>query len=202
MTEAAWLACADPIPMLRHLRAKPNDRKALLLTCACIRISSSRDRDALGPWVALARQVAGGERPAADLEQLEVEHGLGEGIDGWALSFVFEAAWQPGSGQWDSAWAKKERPQEVAEQAAQAALVREVFGNPFRPAVIRKRWRTPEVVALAESIYRGGRFRRLPELADALQAAGCGTAAVLDHCRAGAKHVRGCWAVDLVLGRA
>jgi hypothetical protein len=54
MNEAAWLACADSIPMLRHLRAKPYSRKALLFTCACVRPSGARDRDGLKPWVALA----------------------------------------------------------------------------------------------------------------------------------------------------
>jgi hypothetical protein len=41
----------------------------------------------------------------------------------------------------------------------------------------------------------------MPILADALQDAGCDDADVLNHCRGGGVHVRGCWLVDLVLGR-
>ena len=42
----------------------------------------------------------------------------------------------------------------------------------------------------------------LPILADALQDAGCEDADILGHCRSGGPHVRGCWVVDLVLGKS
>jgi hypothetical protein len=38
-------------------------------------------------------------------------------------------------------------------------------------------------------------------LADALFDAGCDNEELLTHCRADGPHVRGCWAVDLILGR-
>jgi hypothetical protein len=88
-----------------------------------------------------------------------------------------------------------------AERAAQAALARDVFGNPFRPVTLDPAWRTSTVVALARSIYDERAFDRLPILADALQDAGCANDDVLEHCRGPGPHVRGCWVVDLVLGK-
>ena len=43
--------------------------------------------------------------------------------------------------------------------------------------------------------------RRLPILADALEDAGCGDVDILAHLRGPGPHVRGCWAVDPLLGR-
>jgi hypothetical protein len=80
-------------------------------------------------------------------------------------------------------------------------LLREVLGNPFRPVPILPQWRTPEVVNLAQTIFQDERFDRLPELAMALATAGCMDERILAHCRRPNDHVRGCWVVDLVLGR-
>ncbi len=84
-----------------------------------------------------------------------------------------------------------------------ADLVRDVAGNPFRPAAaVTPEWRTPTVLAVARNIYDGRNFYDLPVLADALQDAGCDDADWLGHCRAPGVHARGCWAVDALLGRA
>ena len=76
-----------------------------------------------------------------------------------------------------------------------------IFGNPFRPVAADPGWLTPTAVAIAESIYKERAFDRLPILADALEEAGCADADVLLHCREPGEHVRGCWVVDLVLGK-
>jgi hypothetical protein len=60
---------------------------------------------------------------------------------------------------------------------------------------------TPALRARAEGIYADRAFDRLPILADALQDAGCENPDVLGHCRGDGPHVRGCWVVDLVLGK-
>jgi hypothetical protein len=95
------------------------------------------------------------------------------------------------------------RPDEDArEEAEQVALLREIFGSPSRPASAHSPWLTSTAVSLAERVYATQDFSALPILADALQDAGCENAEVLEHCRGGGEHVRGCWVIDLVLGRA
>jgi hypothetical protein len=89
-----------------------------------------------------------------------------------------------------------------AEAASQAVLLRDIFGNPFRPVTADPAWLTSTVVALARGIYDERALDRMPILADALQDAGCDHADLLDHCRdPHAAHVRGCWVVDLLLGK-
>jgi len=84
---------------------------------------------------------------------------------------------------------------------AQAELVREVVGNPFRPVAFDPRWRTEDVLGLARGIYEDRAFDRLPLLADALMDAGCDQEEILAHCRSEGPHIRGCWVVDLALGK-
>ncbi|WP_439621821.1 hypothetical protein [Gemmata sp.] len=95
------------------------------------------------------------------------------------------------------------RIQMDAEKAECADLFREVFGNPFRPIAFNADWRTDTVVSLATAAYESRDFSTLPILADALQDAGCDADDLLAHCRDPKQaHVRGCWALDLVLGKA
>jgi hypothetical protein len=81
-------------------------------------------------------------------------------------------------------------------------LIREVHGNPFRPATFTPSWRTDTAVSLAQQMYEAHDFGAMPILADALQDAGCDNDAILSHCRDTKQlHIRGCWVVDLVLGK-
>ncbi|WP_246523664.1 hypothetical protein [Gemmata palustris] len=88
-----------------------------------------------------------------------------------------------------------------AEKAYRLTLLRDIFGNPFRPVTFSPSWRTSTAVALAAQMYESRDFSAMPILADALQDAGCDSADVLDHCRGPGPHVRGCWVGDLVLGK-
>jgi len=91
-----------------------------------------------------------------------------------------------------------------AEQAAQVSLFRCIFGNPFWHVSINPKWLTWNdgiVVQLARTIYEEKAFDQLPVLADALEDAGCGNQRLLDHCRHPGPHARGCWPVDLLLGK-
>ena len=93
--------------------------------------------------------------------------------------------------------------QYLEERRYQAALLRDIFGNPFRPVIFSPQWRTDTATAIARQMYESRDFGAMPILADALQDAGCDNADILDHCRdVKAPHVRGCWVVDLVLGKA
>jgi hypothetical protein len=95
--------------------------------------------------------------------------------------------------QWDE--------QFTSESAAQCCLVRDIFGNPFRPVVVDPSWLNSTVVALARGLYEKRAFDLLPVLADALQEADCDNADILTHLRATSIHTLGCWALDLVLGK-
>ena len=72
-------------------------------------------------------------------------------------------------------------------------MLRDIFGNPFRPVAFAPAWRSPDAVGLAGAIYAERAFDRLPILADALEEAGCDNADVLAHLRGDGPHVRGCW---------
>jgi len=93
----------------------------------------------------------------------------------------------------------------VTEQGEQVRVLRDIFGNPFRPASVGLscvHWNDNTVVKLAQGIYDDRAFDHLPILADALEDAGCQDPVILDHCRHPGPHVRGCWVVDLVTGRS
>jgi hypothetical protein len=119
---------------------------------------------------------------------------------------------------WESAWGAKGVAGFVVKEGGetarirfreQAALFRDIFGNPFRPVAINPAWQTPTVLALAQAAYDdrilpAGTLEpaRLAVLADALEEAGCENADILTHLRQPGVHVRGCWVTDLLLGKA
>jgi len=90
---------------------------------------------------------------------------------------------------------------QVPRRTQLANILRDIFGNPFRPVRFDVRWRTSNVIDLSRTIYEGRAFERLPILADALMDAGCADEQVLEHCRSDGPHVRSCWVVDVVLGK-
>jgi hypothetical protein len=100
-----------------------------------------------------------------------------------------------------------------AEEEAQCALLRDIFGNPYYPTPTVDpfwlAWNNGTVRHLARAVYEerelpSGKMNsgRLAVLADALEEAGCGDDTILAHCRqAGTVHVRSCWVVDCLLGK-
>jgi hypothetical protein len=89
----------------------------------------------------------------------------------------------------------------TGEAAAHAHLVRDIFGNLFRPVAFDPAWRTEVVIELARGMYESRDFAPIPVLANALEDSGCTDSEVLAHCRGLGLHTRGCWVVDLVLNR-
>ena len=86
--------------------------------------------------------------------------------------------------------------------AEHAVLLRDIFGNPFRPVAFDPSWGSSAALGLAWSMYESRDFAAMPILADALEESGCESADILSHCRGPGPHVRGCWVVDLVLGKS
>lgn len=94
--------------------------------------------------------------------------------------------------------------QEIAlaeEYVFQSDLLRDIFGNPFRKITFDPACVTTTVIGVAEAIYNARAFDRMPILADALEEAGCTNADILTHCRGPGSHVRGCWVIDLLMGK-
>ena len=89
----------------------------------------------------------------------------------------------------------------LVEREKQASLLRDILGNPFRPVTLDPRWLTSNVIDLAQAIYQERAFEKMPILADALMDAGCDSDEMLKHCRCDSLHVRGCWVVDLLIGK-
>jgi hypothetical protein len=90
------------------------------------------------------------------------------------------------------------------EEKHQCDLIRDILGYPYRPVTIIPSWlcwNDGTVVKIAQSIYDERRFEDLPILADALEDAGCDNEDILAPCRQSDAHVRGCWVVDLILGK-
>jgi len=100
--------------------------------------------------------------------------------------------------------------QQIAQRELQmhAHLLRDLFGNPFRAITVAPTWRTLTVTTLATAAYEERALPtgtldadRLAVLADALEDAGCTDEQLLVHLRETSPHVRGCWVIDLLLGK-
>ncbi len=215
MTEEEWLVCADPKPMLKVVKEGVSERKLRLFAVACCRnvghlIEGECDRNA----IEVAERVADGL--ASNKERRTALHASGSGAVasatlyadvGIMVGFVRqriaeEVARSSGThavGQasyvWDATYALPD--------PAQSILLRDIFGNQFRSITADPAWLTDTAVSLARGMYESRDFSAMPILADALQDAGCDNTDMLNHCRdASATHVRGCWVVDLVLGKS
>jgi hypothetical protein len=101
--------------------------------------------------------------------------------------------------------ASAEGDEYAVARAAQAELLREIFGNPFsrgQSSEGRPVSGSGVVVQFAREIYEDRVFDRLPALAEALERQGYRDAELLGHCRRAGGHVRGCWVLDLILGKS
>jgi hypothetical protein len=218
-TENEWLTSLDPMAMLDFLRKRVTYRQLRLFACACLRrvwhlLSDERSRMA----VETAERYADGLANHKDLIEARDEAREAKQQFKWpigpATACRAAGAAQDATRDFDrsaaimcvanASRAMCERDTnncDEGELKQQAGLLRDIFGNPFRPITFDPSWRTLTAVRLAHSIYDDRAFNRMSDLGDALEEAGCHDEAILDHCREPGEHVRGCWVVDLVLGK-
>jgi hypothetical protein len=231
MNEAEWQAATDPTPMLEALRAtgRASHRRLRLFACACARrlLPSVTEKES-SEAVEVAEQFADDE---ANADTLEAAERSAEDAT-TAVYGTADAAESPGFYAADAAaWAATKEASTAAtfglqaalgavnsdaepgiEQGVLACLLRDIFGNPFRPlpplAASLLTWRDGLLVRVAEDVYAnrvlpGGHFDegRVAVLADALEDAGCQDAEILGHLRGPGPHVRGCYIMDLLLGK-
>ncbi len=214
--ETVWAAGEDPEAMLAALGGAAGERKLRLFDCACCRrvwplLADVRSRAA----VEAAERFADGAAGVAEL--LEARDAAWEaaeerlGGDGATDDLTPEeaaayaacyAADDPCAG---GAAARAIGLSVPGERAAQARLLRDIVGprvsRPAAPGPAWRAWDLGRVWAQARRIYEERAFHEMPALADALEAAGCTDPDILSHCRSGGEHVRGCWVVDLLLGK-
>jgi hypothetical protein len=209
MTEQEWLTCENPRPMLWFLIRMQGpvlkfERKLRLFTVACCRRPYYRSEDQR-----YVQAIDLTERVAEDFHDQQAARQLYNLHEVSDRQFRAARAWGPLiRDQWKNAFEGAMSATNVEQGTScldeilyQVALLHDIFGNPFRPVTLNSAWRTSNVTALAQSIYDDRAFDRMPILADALEDAGCDNADMLNHCRQPGVHVRGCWVVDLGLGR-
>jgi hypothetical protein len=227
MTESAWLTCMDSVLMLEDLGCGVSDRQLRLFACGCCRRIWHIIREAnWRQYVKIAERAADGLVSRELLAQVRgnskfillpyrtAARATGDAdarVAAYQASFYAMAAVgiatlrRRGRKVADQDRGLIVETARAAEREGQAGLLRDIIGNPFRAPSMDVRWRTWQgglLVKLAQTIYDERAFDRLPILADALEDAGCDNVDLLTHCRSGQEHMRGCWVIDLLLGRS
>lgn len=203
MDEAMWNECCEPQKMLEFLHKSKllTPRKTRLWACACARFV----------WHLLPEEGSRGAIEVAEryADQRATQQELREADErAWDVDWTVEsaAAWaccEPD--HWITANCLADSPSALT----QCAVLRELFGPlPFRPLTLDMASLTSVVRALADAAYDNrevprGRLdpQRLGVLADAAEEAGV-PPEVVAHLRSAGPHWRGCWALDLLLGKS
>jgi hypothetical protein len=209
MIEREWLECTNPRSLLEFLRGKTSDRKLRLFACAYGR-AIREGQHLLGPsTVAVAERYADGLANDQDLASERRRWAVSAEERAPVAASAYQGAWEVVDLLTSDAELMKIDPDalpyfpvplDVVLKRA-VLLLRDIVSNPFRPATVEAVWLTTDVVTLAQGIYQERAFDRIPILGDALEDAGCADADMLEHCRTSEGHVRGCWLVDLLLGK-
>jgi hypothetical protein len=221
MSTGNWLESNNPSSMLAALPT-PSARRLRLFAVGCVRHVLPlirRERVRVLTCVEAAEQSAEGLIPAEVLAELHgaaryqredelivasatcIPDELSAAREAIRLAeYCMPAIWvraNPGKRR-DSRGA---RTAVEAEREAQVIMLRCIFGNAIQATDFLPTWRTDTVLTLAHQMYESREFSAMPILADALQDARCDNDDILEHCRGPGPHVRGCWVVDLILGK-
>jgi hypothetical protein len=202
--EEWWLGCNDPEQMLDAWLGNKSRRKTRLFACACCRLIWDRLASVWREAVESSERFADGEATKEEVRARfnEAATHAGEGLPFddalqvacWACNVTYPSQVAGGA-------AHRIKGMKAGLEARAANLVRDLF-RPFRRVSVRKsNWFNSTANDLAQAIYADRAFERMPILADALEDAGCTNADILEHCRHSGEHGRGCWVVDLILGK-
>ena len=214
MTEEAWLKLTRLDPLLTFAIQHTSVRRVALFACGCCRCAQDWSLSGVeGDAIHATERYRDGEITRRTWlkygRALEGDESWLQTATGWECDFrdaVHCLFHENELSVHDVLLRAVERVSTTeyteAVEAKLCGLLRDVFGNPFRPVSFSPAWRTENVVLLARQMYESRDFGAMPILADALQDAGCENEEILSHCRdANQVHVRGCWVVDLVLGK-
>jgi hypothetical protein len=232
MTEQEWLQATDPQPMLEFLRGKVSERKLrLIAVSACRQLWGAKTDKAISGTLAIIEQLAeagalqsvrgyvrvpageavldcGASDPVGpstlwgeDSVPQQVAHSA---IPSLLATFLGDlACWRIDLAHLGLLLTFL--TSEGLPLIRQAVLIRDIVRGPLRPIRFHASWRTWNhgvCLRIAKAIYQDRSFNQLPILADALEEAGCSDTDILDHCRSGGEHVRGCWVIDALLGKS
>jgi hypothetical protein len=215
VTEAEWLVATDPESMLECVEGKASERKLRLFTVACCRRVWPNTGKHGRRAVEVAERYADGQTTERELKDAEhvASHRPYAGDDAARAACMSKQGFSIGQVALVAILAVGPQAAQAAERIAQTRTLRCIFGNPLRPAPegvsVHGSWRGNAVTQIARAAYEECRLQdgtldpsRLVVLADALEDAGCTDSDLLGHVRSPGPHVRGCWAVDLVLGKS
>ena len=215
MTESEWLNGTELTPMLQQLGDECSNRKLRLFACSCFRTIGHRlEDDSVRSSVELAENLVDHPDVAAagslffaawNVVARILRQSLNDGLYS-CLRETISPSLTMTVMRYLAQLTGRESDQRGDEASRlRLTMLRDIFGNPFRHAKIDPAWLTwngGTVPNIARAVYQERDFDRLPILADALEDAGCDDADILAHCRSGGPHVRGCWVVDLLLGKS
>jgi hypothetical protein len=224
MTRKAWNACYDPLAMLCFLSGRASGRQFRLFATACARDEFANGTIPVGecPPERMPQYYAAIEAAEAFADGgPPFRHSPAyNGVFHWAAQPVCDVitdedvahaalGFNADVGLWTTP-IEKIVPEMIRRYRTHPAhYLRDVFGFVFHEAPLNPACRTPTVLALAQAAYEDrlipvGHLHqdRLAVLADALEDAECADADLLGHLRSARPHVRGCWALDLVLGKS
>jgi hypothetical protein len=219
MTEAEWQTCTEPSQMLVAVASTRTARKLrLLLTNGARRIWEKLTLPILREAVEVAERYTEGQITEEAVQQVKTRVyllGVRSSASPEEYRWWRDAIQRNDESQFLALAAltiDRGMPQIEGQHAWHGAvrtlgvqmptLFRELFGPlPFRLVPVIAEWRTDTALSLARQMYDSRDFSAMPILADALQDAGCDNDDILNHCRHPGEHVRGCWVVDLVLGK-
>jgi hypothetical protein len=216
MTEEEWLQSSKPSEMFDILGKRATGRRLQLFAVACVlQIWEQSTDPRLRCVIRVAERQA--DSRANEEEKLQALNSLDDYMDEFCEhdvtpsvppSLFAEPFFTKDASEVACCIAETAKYQhdgfdgiDAEIEFEQCGFLRDIFGNPFRPVDFDARWRTSDVLGLARAIYEDRTFDRLPILADALMDAGCADEQIIAHCRGDGPHVRGCWVVDLVLGK-
>jgi hypothetical protein len=216
-----WGRCKDPEPMLFEvcfLKGPANNRRMRLFTLTAGRrlweqIGHEACRSALDVAWRQAENLATDEEVAAQFEALRPVYYQASANNSWELAkminilgVLFTEPWSAAMQLITPSSGGSSVPLLTPiETSACCGLLRDLFGQyrgilpSIEPALLA--WNRGAIPRIAQSIYDERAFDRLPILADALKEAGCTDADILKHCRKPGEHIRGCWVVELLLGK-
>ncbi|HEV3386415.1 MAG TPA: hypothetical protein VG097_16450 [Gemmata sp.] len=210
MTEEDWLACSNPMPMLEFVHDRASQRKLRLFAVACCHtvLHWLIDKRSLKA-VEVAEAFVDGKATEDDLRRAMIRaHRASEIIAGppsraviWVAHENMDLSYcQYLTNDVATAFGATGSEESAESLIQQSNFVRDIF--PFNSVTLNPSWLTSTVLALAQQMYDSRDFSVMPILADALQDAGCENEDILNHCRQPGEHVRGCFVVDLLLGKA